>query len=103
MTRRYVITAGELGIYLGFDSFGRTYFTMLDSAGMPAAPAFSKASVAHQHVRTWGRLPPRYDVVPIECAGDYAMLWELDRAGLGHLLGNAYAAFLMRVDVQGMC
>lgn len=103
MAQRYVITAGKLGIYLGFDVAGRTYFTKLDPVGLPAAPTFEKASLAHRHVSTWTTLPERYDVVPIECAASYAMLWELDRAGLGHLLGNAYAAFLMRVDVQGMC
>jgi hypothetical protein len=103
MQKRYLIIAEEWGIYFGFAPGGQGFFSLIDTIGLAHVPTFPKASVAHDHVRQWIDHPPGYRVVPIECASNYVPIWEIDRAGYGHLLGDAYASYLMRAEPAGMC
>lgn len=100
MARRFIITAPEWGIYFG-NAMGFAFWSLLDPAGMPAAPTFTKASAAHKHVKDWIDMPSRYDVVEVDCRGEYVMLWELQRQGFGELLGNAMEQFLRHVPTSG--
>jgi hypothetical protein len=99
--RRFIITAPEWGIYFG-NAMGLAFWSLLDPAGMPAAPTFKRASEAHKHIKEFIDHPPQgFTVMAVDCKNEYVMLWELKRQGFDAMLGNALEQFLLHVPTSG--
>ncbi|WP_234053704.1 MULTISPECIES: hypothetical protein [unclassified Xanthobacter] len=89
MARQFVITHPEWGVYLG-NCLGLGFWTLVDSAGQPAAVLFGSEAQAEAHIRSWDQNndPADYTLHAVEAAGQWASAAELRAAGLGDMLGD---------------
>lgn len=84
MSRRFVITHPELGIYLG-NMWGLGFWSMLDCAGQEMAATFETVTQARHHADAFNASITGYAFEAVECSHDYfATPQELDAAGLEH-------------------
>jgi len=84
MTARVVIVHAEHGVYLGHAK-GLGFFSLLDTAGQPAAATFDTEQQAKDHVRSWNGAhdPEIYRYVAVEVRGTiFADPMALTAAGL---------------------
>lgn len=99
---KFVIVHPEMGVYLG-NCMGLGFFSMLDCAGQDHAVTFPTVAAARLHVIPWesNNDPDAYRYVPVDTAGEWASIEDIEAAGLCEFVEPMKAERLLAMAPEG--